>query len=168
MLTTNAGLWSYSLGDTVRLLSREPPRLVVTGRTAWSLSVAGEHLIGTELDQALSEAARALGCHVVEYSVAPVPPDAHDARAGHLFAVELTAPAEPAVFATLLDAALARLNDDYAAHRGGGFGLRDPDVRLLPPGRFAGWMQSRDRLGAQNKVPRVVADVAALATLLAP
>ncbi len=168
VLTTNAGLWSYVIGDTVKLVSRDPPRLLITGRTSWSLSVAGEHLIGAELDEAASEAARRLGRNVVEYSVAPVPPDAHDARGGHLFAIELDGPADGPAFAQALDAALKRLNEDYAAHRGDGFGLRDPDVRLLPAGRFTRWMEQRGKLGAQNKVPRVVADIAALEMLLAP
>ncbi len=166
VLSTNAGLWSYVVGDTVRLTDLRPPRLLVSGRTAWSLSVAGEHLIGAELDAAATEAARAVGRNLVDFSAAPVAPDAADARGGHLFAVELDGPADAAAFGRALDAALARLNEDYAAHRGGGFGLRDPDVRLLPPGAFARWMATRGKLGGQNKVPRVVADVAALAGLL--
>lgn len=168
VLTTNAGLWSYVLGDTVRLVCREPPRLLVTGRIAWSLSVAGEHLTGAELDQAASEAAAAIGRRVVEYCVAPLPPDAADARSGHLFAVELDGPAEAARFAQALEASLRRLNADYAAHRDGGFGLRAPRVVLLPSGRFAAWMEQRGRLGGQNKVPRVVPDPGALDGLLAP
>ena len=167
VVTTNSGLWSYVLGDTVRLTTREPPRILVTGRTSWSLSVAGEHLIGAELDAAVTEAARALGCHVVEYSAAPVQPDARDARAGHLFAVELDGPAEPDQFGRALDAALKRVNADYAAHRADNFGLRQPDIRLLAPGSFARWMQRRGKLGAQNKVPRVVAGPESLASLLA-
>ena len=166
VLTTNSGLWSYVLGDTVRLTTREPPRILVTGRTSWSLSVAGEHLIGAELDAAVTEAARALGRHVVEYSAAPVQPDARDARAGHLFAVELDGAAEPDQFGRALDAALKRVNADYAAHRADDFGLRQPDIRLLAPGSFARWMQRRGKLGAQNKVPRVVAGPESLASLL--
>lgn len=167
VLTSNAGLWSYVLGDTVRLLSREPPRLLITGRTAWFLSIAGEHLIGAELDAATNEAARAVGRNLVEYSVAPVQPDEHDARGGHLFAVELDGPADTAVFGRALDAALKRLNEDYAAHRGDGFGLRDPYIRLLPAGSFVRWMEQRGKMGAQNKVPRVVASPEAIAALLA-
>ncbi len=166
ILSSNAGLWSYVLGDTVRLIDRHPPRLLVTGRTAWSLSVAGEHLIGAELDSAMAEAGRAVGRQVVEYAAAPVSPDAADARGGHLFAVELDGKADRAAFARALDAALARLNEDYAAHRAGGFGLRDPDVRLLAPGSFARWMAARGKLGGQNKVPRVVNGAAQIATLL--
>lgn len=167
VLSTNAGLWSYLIGDTVKLISRDPPRLLVTGRTAWSLSVAGEHLVGSELDAAMSEAARAVGRNVIDYSAAPVRPDDRDARAGHFFAVELDGPADAAQFALPLDAALKRLNEDYAAHRAAGFGLRDPVVQLLPPASFARWMAKRGKLGAQNKVPRVVASLDMLAKLIA-
>ncbi|MGI3784468.1 MAG: hypothetical protein ACRYG2_27220, partial [Janthinobacterium lividum] len=167
VLTTDAGLWSYVLGDVVRLVSLDPPRILVTGRTSWSLSVAGEHLSGAELDQATSQAARALGRGVVDYSAAPVPPDDADPRGGHLFAVELDGPCDAAAFGQALDNALRDLNDDYAAHRRDGFGLRDPDVRLLPPGTFARWMERRGKLGAQNKVPRVVSGAETLVDLLA-
>jgi len=166
-VTTNSGLWSYLLGDTVRLATREPPRVLVTGRTSWSLSVAGEHLIGAELDAAVAEAARALGRRAVEYSAAPVHPDARDARAGHLFAVELDGPAEAGPFGSALDAALKRVNADYAAHRSDDFGLRPPDVRLLAAGSFARWMEQQGKLGGQHKVPRVVAGPERLASLLA-
>jgi hypothetical protein len=167
VLTTNSGLWSYVVGDTVRLVTRQPPRILVTGRTSWSLSVAGEHLIGAELDAAVTEAARTVGCRVVEYSAAPVVPDERDARAGHLFAVELDGPAEAGSFVQALDAALKGVNADYAIHRADDFGLRPPQVRLLAPGSFARWMEQQGRLGGQNKVPRVVAGPQSLASLLA-
>ena len=166
VLTSNAGLWSYVIGDTVRLVSRDPPRILITGRTSWFLSVAGEHLIGAELDAAVSQAARAVGRSAVEYSAAPVRPDERDPRGGHLFAVELDGPAGAEAFGQALDAALKRLNEDYAAHRGDGFGLRDPDIRLLPSGSFARWMERRGKLGGQNKVPRVVAGPEALYGLI--
>ncbi|MBE7210371.1 MAG: GH3 auxin-responsive promoter family protein [Gluconacetobacter diazotrophicus] len=168
VLSSNAGLWSYVLGDTVRLISRRPARILVTGRTAWTLSVAGEHLSGAELETALAAAAQFCGRELVEWSAAPLPPDAADPRAGHLFAVELDGAADPDSFARVLDDRLHRGNDDYAAHRAGDAGLRPPAVRLLPAGRFHAWMAARGRLGAQNKVPRVVADAAALQTLLDP
>ena len=166
VLTTNSGLWSYVLGDTVSLVSREPPRVLITGRLAWSLSVAGEHLTGADLDTAISEAAKALGCQVVEFSAAPIHPDPSDARAGHLFVVELDRPADRFAFARALDAALQRVNDDFAAHRADDFGLRPPEVRLVPAGSFERWMERRGKLGSQNKVPRVVATAETLAPLL--
>jgi hypothetical protein len=167
VLTTNAGLWSYVLGDTVRLVERRPPRLLVTGRTAFTLSAFGEHLIVQELDQAVTEAAQTLGASVADYAAGPLFPSAERPRGGHLFVVELSPPAPDRAdaFAATLDAALGRLNADYADHRRGGFGMSPPVVRLVPPGTFAAWMRRRGRLGGQNKVPRVINDPALLAEL---
>ncbi len=167
VLSTNAGLWSYLLGDTVRLVSRDPPRLLVTGRLGWSLSLVGEHLIGEELDAGVAAAAAALCGSVADYAAAALAPDENDARGGHLFIVELAGAGrvDAEVFAEALDAALARANDDYAAHRKGGFGLRAPQVVLVRPGAFAAWMGARGRLGGQNKVPRVISDPGLLADL---
>ena len=168
VVSSNAGLWSYVLGDTVTLTDLAPPRLLVTGRTSWSLSVVGEHLIGHELDAGVAAAARASGAHVADYVAAGVPPDAADARAGHLFVVELAPGEAPdaAAFARALDAELARRNEDYAAHRQGDVGMRPPRVEFAPPGSFAGWMASRGKRGGQNKVPRVMADAGMLRGLL--
>ncbi len=169
VLSTNAGLFSYVIGDLVRVVSRDPFRLVVAGRTAHGLSAFGEHLSGGELDRAVEAAAHAAGLHVTDYTVGVLMPDDADPRGGHLFAVECagTPPGDaPALFARVLDATLAAGNADYAAHRGGG--MRPPDIRLLPRGRFAHWMHARGRLGGQNKVPRVVTDPALLARLLEP
>lgn len=167
VLSTNAGLWSYVLGDTVTLIGRNPPRVLVTGRTSWSLSVAGEHLIGLELDAAIAEAASALGGTVADYAAGALAPDDADPRVGHVFIVEAEdiPPQAAEQFAAALDASLSRLNADYATHRQGDFGMRPPLVLLAPPGMFAAWMQSRGKLGGQNKVPRVIADPALLASL---
>jgi GH3 auxin-responsive promoter len=156
-VTSCAGLWSYLLGDTVRFLDRLPPRLLVTGRTAYGLSAFGEHLTGEELEAALLGAAAAKGVLVAEYTVGPV---FEGARGGHRWLVETAAPAgtdaAPALARTL-DAALQRANDDYAAHRRG-TQLAPPEVVLLPPGAFAAWMRAQGKLGGQHKVPRVIAD----------
>lgn len=167
IVSSNAGLWSYVLGDTVTLVDRAPPRLLVTGRTSWMLSVAGEHLVGQELDEGMSAAARATGVTVVDYVAAGLPPDPQDPRPGHIFVVELGGGApDAATFAEALDRELLRQNADYAAHRGGGFGLRAPRVIFAPPGSFAAWMRARGKLGGQNKVPRVVRDRDLLDSLL--
>lgn len=168
VVTTNAGLWSYVIGDTVTLVDRDPPRLLVTGRTSWSLSVVGEHLIGAELDAGVSAAAHAIGATVADYAAAALHPDAQDQRAGHVFIVELsgTGAGDAAAFARVLDATLAEANEDYAAHRANDVGMRPPRVRLVPAGTFAAWMASRGKLGGQNKVPRVIADPVLLQDLL--
>jgi hypothetical protein len=168
VVTSNAGLWSYVVGDTVTLIERAPPRLLVTGRTSWSLSIVGEHLIGQELDAAIAAAARAAGADVADYVAAALMPAAADQRAGHLFVVELAAgrAADAEAFARALDADLRARNEDYAAHRSGDVGMRPPAVRFAPAGSFADWMASRGKLGGQNKVPRVITDPALLAGLL--
>ncbi len=167
VLSSNAGLFAYVLGDTVTLIERNPPRVLVTGRTTWSLSIAGEHLASHELDAAVAEAARALSGTVADYAAAALPPDAADPRGGHFFVVEGDGigPESTEKFAAALDAALRRLNADYAAHRCGDFGLRPPRVLLAPSGTFAAWMAARGKLGGQNKVPRVINDPALLASL---
>jgi len=153
VLSTNAGLWSYVLGDTVELVDRSPPRVLITGRTSYWLSVAGEHLIGRELDMAITTAAAELGTQVADYTAAALPPG-DDGRPGHLFVVEFSgAVPESVTFGQALDRALAAMNADYRAHRPG---LSPPRIVLVPPGAFADWMRRRGRLGGQNKVPRVV------------
>ncbi|GAA0572396.1 GH3 auxin-responsive promoter family protein [Craurococcus roseus] len=162
-VTSCAGLWSYLLGDTVRFVDRSPPRLLVTGRTAYGLSAFGEHLTGEEIEAALLGAAAAEGLLVAEYTVGPV---FEGVRGGHRWLVETTTPAGPGAAVSLaesLDLALREANDDYAAHRRGAQ-LAPPEVVLLPPGAFAAWMRSQGKLGGQHKVPRVIADPGRFAT----
>ncbi len=161
ILTSSAGLWAYILGDTVTFVSLDPPRVRVTGRTSYSLSAFGEHLIDAELEASVTEAARAIGADITDFSVGPVFPDAAEARGRHRFVVEFARPPDGAAverFAERLDAALCAENDDYAAHRREGFGMLPPQVVAVPPGRFAAWMKARGKLGGQHKVPRVVGD----------
>ena len=160
-LSSCAGLWGYVLGDTVEIAGLEPPRLRVTGRTAYTLSAFGEHLAAAEIEAAIACAAEAVGACVSDWSVGAVYPDGSGAPGGHLYFVETDAPvaeAARAVFAARLDSALCERNADYEAHRAGGFGMKAPELRFLPPGSFAAWMKARGRLGGQNKVPRVAAD----------
>lgn len=167
VLTTCAGLWSYVLGDTVRFVTRDPPRLRVTGRTAQALSAFGEHLIGEEIEAAVAAAAAAIGASLRDFSVGPVYPDG-DRPGGHVFVVELARPpdaAEAARFAARLDADLQMRNLDYREHRAARLGMAPPCVVQAPAGCFEGWMRRRGRLGGQNKVPRVILDGALLADL---
>ena len=165
-VTTCAGLWRYLVGDTVTVVERDPPRVLVTGRTSYMLSAFGEHVIGAEVERAVAEAARAIGATVSDFAAGSLFPEETGARGGHLYIVELGAAcgdvtpgsAREARFAEALDATLCRLNDDYAAHRAGGYGMDAARVRIVPPGAFAAWMKSRGKLGGQNKVPRIIND----------
>ena len=165
-VTTCAGLWRYLVGDTVTVVERSPPRVLVTGRTSYMLSAFGEHVIGAEVESAVAEAARGIGATVSDFAAGSLFPEETGARGGHLYIVELGPesgesgldPVQHARFAERLDAALCRLNDDYAAHRAGGYGMDAARVRIVPPGAFAAWMKSRGKLGGQNKVPRIIND----------
>jgi hypothetical protein len=157
VVSSCAGLWSYVLGDTVRFVDRAPPRLLVTGRTSYTLSAFGEHLAGEEIERALLDAAAALGLGVAEYTVGPV---FGASRGHHRWLVEPVVTADPALapkLAAAVDAALILDNDDYAAHRRGAQ-LDPPEVVLLPPGAFTAWMRAEGTLGGQHTVPRVLAD----------
>jgi hypothetical protein len=160
-LSSCAGLWAYLLGDTVRFQSRQPPRLIVTGRISYMMSAFGEHLIGEEIEAAVATAARAITADVTDFAMGALFPEAPGQLGGHLFVVEFAVgpePAQLAQFAEVLDVQLAACNDDYRAHRAQGFGLAAPRVEAVAPGFFAQWMKSRGRLGGQNKVPRVIND----------
>jgi hypothetical protein len=168
VLTTCAGLWAYIVGDVVRFVSRDPPRLLVTGRLSYTLSAFGEHLTGEEIEGAVTAAATAIGAGLRDFSVGALYPEKSGEIGGHLFIVEFERPVaadELTRFAEVLDRDLMRRNLDYQAHRAGGFGLRPPAIIALRQGGFAEWMRRRGRLGSQNKVPRVIADPALFADL---
>lgn len=173
VLSTCAGCWGYVLGDTVRFVDLDPPRLLVTGRTAEQLSAFGEHLTGEELARAVAAGAEAIGAEVQDFTVAPLfPQSAEDPKGRHLYIVEFARPpgggeAVLARFAETVDATLLDLNDDYGLHRSGGYGMHGPRVVVAPPGTFAAWMKARGKLGGQNKVPRVMSDPDLLASLQA-
>ncbi len=158
VLSSNAGLWAYVLGDTVRLVERRPPRLVVTGRTSYFLSAFGEHVTAEEVEAAVAGAADAIGADVVEFCVGALHAARGDGVDAHLYLVEFAAPScetRLGSFAAHVDATLIEANADYAAHREGGQ-LAPPHIVTLQPGAFARWMKARGRLGGQNKVPRIV------------
>ena len=160
VMTTCAGLWSYILGDTVRFIDRDVPRLLVTGRTSYSLSAFGEHLIGEEVEAAISAAAQEIGCQIQDYAIGAIYPKNPQELGGHAVYVEFagTAPAAEKIarFASVFDKTLTIRNDDYAAHRSEGFGLAAPVIRSVKNGSFAAWMKSRGKLGGQHKVPRLI------------
>ena len=161
VLSTCAGLWGHVVGDTVRFVDRDPPRLLVTGRTSYMLSAFGEHLIDAELEEAVSVAAAAIGAPVTDWSVAPRFPARSGERGHHLFVVEFAVPPAAdagARFLAALDGALAETNDDYRAHRSAGVGIEAPRLVVAPRGAFAAWMKARGQLGGQHKVPRIVND----------
>lgn len=161
VLSTCAGLWSYVVGDTVRFVDLRPPRLLITGRTSYTLSPFGEHVIAEEVETAVARAADAISAHVTDYSVGARFPSKEGDLGRHLFVVEFAgrpSPDQIDTFALIIDQTLSDLNEDYRVHRAGGFAMEAPCIQVAPPGTFAAWMKSRGQLGGQHKVPRVIND----------
>jgi hypothetical protein len=158
VVTTCAGLWAYVMGDTVRFVSHDPPRLLVTGRLSYTLSAFGEHLTGEEIEAAVAAAAGRIRAGVRDFAVGALFPQRAGELGGHLLIIEFERPVstpEREAFAETFDRDLARRNLDYQAHRAG---MQAPEIRAVPHGAFAEWMRRRGRLGAQNKVPRIAND----------
>ncbi|TAG29063.1 MAG: hypothetical protein EAZ36_04785 [Verrucomicrobia bacterium] len=163
IMSTPGGLTRYVMGDVVRFLSAEPPRLIYTGRIKRQLSTFGEQVIEKELTDALTSVCTQHGWRVVNFHVAPVFVSSiiGQTRGNHEWWIELRpgthlTPRGP-LMASELDLALQRLNESYAAKRGGG-GLLPPTVRLVMPGLFEQWQRSVGRWGGQNRVPRCRGD----------
>lgn len=153
VVSSCAGVWGHVIGDTIRFTSLDPPLIQFTGRTRYTLSAFGEHLISEEVEGAIAAAATATGATVREWHVGPV---FAGALGHHHFVVEFArAPGDPAAFRRHLDADLSRRNADYQAHRVEGVGLPLPEMTVVRPGGFEGWMRSRGKLGGQHKVPRM-------------
>ena len=169
VISSCSGLWAYIVGDTVRFVDLYPPRLLISGRLSYFLSAFGEHLTGEEIEAAVSRGAHMVNAGIADFAVGAVFPDASDSRGGHAYIVEFSDPAPESsqinVFAQALDERLCCNNDDYRAHRSGGFGLRPPRVIAVRHGTFADWMKQRGQLGGQHKVPRVINDHAMFADL---
>ena len=168
-LSTCAGLWSYLIGDVVRFVDRDPPRLLITGRTSYMLSSFGEHLTGELVETCVLEAARAVGREVAEFTVGTEFAQARGEWGRHAYLVEFVGgvpdPAQIERFTGALDAELGRRNEDYEERRAVPTGLKAPVVQAVPPGAFASWLKSIGRLGGQNKVPRVISDQEKLQSL---
>ncbi len=166
VISTNAGLWRYLTGDTVRFTSTMPYRIHVSGRTRSFINAFGEELIVENADRAIQAACMATGAVVSEYTAGPIYMDS-EARGGHEWAIEFgAAPADLGQFTTVLDHTLRGLNSDYDAKRSTDTVLRLPVVHALPPGTFHLWMKERGKLGGQNKVPRLCNDRILLDQLL--
>lgn len=159
VVNTNAGLWAYAIGDTVKFTSLNPPRLVVTGRVKHFLSAFGEHVIGEEVEAALAAAlARCPEARVTEFHVAPLVSTAPGEPSRHEWLIEFaTPPADPATFAAALDADLRHRNHYYDDLLAGNI-LQPLRLTLLPAGAFQRYMAGIGKLGGQNKTPRLAND----------
>ena len=163
LLTTPAGLFRYVLGDVVRFVSTDVPRLIYVGRTSLQLSAFGEHVIEKELTDTLTLVCQRHGWSIANFHVAPVFASTltGQMRGCHEWWIELKTPTVETPTANVigpeLDIELMRRSDDYAAKRKGR-GLETPAVRLVMPGVFEQWMKKNGRWGGQHKMPRCRSD----------
>ncbi len=160
VLTTCAGSWSYILGDTVKFVDVKTPRIVVTGRTSYSLSAFGEHVINDELEKGIATASESINAEIVDFAVCAKVSALPGTLGHHRYYVECKQPVRDQQsaekFRATLDQKIKDLNDDYLDHRGAGCGVYEPEIIMLESGTFSEWMKSRGKLGDQHKVARVL------------
>jgi hypothetical protein len=155
VITTNAGLWRYKIGDTVKFTCLAPYRIKVSGRTKHFINAFGEEVIIENAESAISEASSKTGAIISEFTAAPVYLDGKS-KGRHEWIIEFsTPPSDIELFTDLLDKKLKEINSDYDAKRYKDLALQKPLVRAVPAGTFYNWMKKRGKLGGQNKVPRL-------------
>jgi len=158
ILNTNAGLWGYSIGDTVKFVSLKPYRIVVSGRIKHFTSAFGEHVIGEEVDYAIEQACKVLNLDVTEYHVAPQVMPKEGGIAYHEWFIEFAAePTKTFEFAEELDNQLQGKNSYYKDLRKGEM-LDIIKITPLKIGAFNAYMKEKGKLGGQNKLPRLAND----------
>lgn len=158
IITTNAGLWRYKIGDTVTFTSIFPFRIKITGRTAHFINAFGEEVIVDNAESAISSACRQTGAVIREYTASPVYYSSASSGA-HEWLIEFEKePDKLGDFIASLDQHLKDLNSDYEAKRHKDMVLGPPIVRVMPPNTFFKWLKSKEKLGGQHKVPRLCND----------
>lgn len=155
VISTNAGLWRYKVGDTIKFVSLSPYRIQITGRTTQYINTFGEEVIVDNTDNALAHACELTGAIARDYTAGPI--YFSEGRSGaHEWMIEFERqPDDFQRFCELLDAKLRELNSDYDAKRYKDMALGFPVIHNLPDGTFYRWMKERGKLGGQNKVPRL-------------
>ncbi|MDP2161015.1 MAG: GH3 auxin-responsive promoter family protein [Flavobacterium sp.] len=157
IISTNAGLWGYNIGDTVQFTSLKPHRVIVSGRIKHFISAFGEHVIGSEVEQALKEALEGTTASVNEFTVAPqITPE--KGLPYHEWFIEFeNLPQDMDTFALKIDAAMRKLNVYYDDLITGKI-LRTVVITLVKKEGFNNYMKSIGKLGGQNKLPRLSND----------
>jgi len=153
ILTSNAGLWAYNIGDTIEFVSLRPFRIRVTGRIKHFISAFGEHVIAKEIEQALLAMSNQLGVEVSAFTVAPKIGTSENDHSFHQWVLESKkSNLDVSKIANLLDTSLQRQNTYYEDLRVSQM-LKLPEVVIVQPGLFSGYMKSIGKQGGQNKVP---------------
>lgn len=158
VISTSAGLWRYDLGDVIRITSTDPYRFKIVGRTSSFINVVGEELMIAQTEQALATVASKHGVDIKEFTAAPRFDNSSGKPLGHQWLVELqdhTSSVSADLFAQDLDAQLRTVNSDYDAKRTGDFILECLHLEFAPADTFEVWLQKKNKLGGQHKIPRL-------------
>jgi hypothetical protein len=157
IISTNAGLWRYVVGDTVKFTSTNPYTFKITGRTKLYINAFGEELMIDNAEAAMAAACKETDAVIRDFTAAPIYfDDAEGKSAGHEWLIEFEKPpTDPAGFNMALDAKLKALNSDYEAKRHKDIALKPPRVHVMPDGSFHKWLKNKGKLGGQHKVPRL-------------
>ncbi|WP_339895884.1 GH3 auxin-responsive promoter family protein [uncultured Algibacter sp.] len=155
IITTNAGLWRYKIGDTIRFTSLNPYRIKITGRTKHHINVFGEELIIENAEQALKKVCKRTKAEIVDFTAAPIFMNGKE-KGAHEWLIEFkTPPKDINYFNELFDNALKSLNSDYEAKRYNNITLNKPKINVARTHLFHDWLKQNDKLGGQHKVPRL-------------
>ncbi|HLV14298.1 MAG TPA: GH3 auxin-responsive promoter family protein [Xanthomarina sp.] len=155
VITTNAGLWRYKIGDTVRFTSIAPYRIKVSGRTKHHINAFGEELIIENAEDALKKVCKKTKAEIVDYTAAPIFMQGKE-KGAHEWLIEFkTLPEDINYFNELLDNALKALNSDYEAKRYNNMTLNKPTIHIARERLFYDWLKQNNKLGGQHKVPRL-------------
>jgi hypothetical protein len=156
VISTSAGLWRYIIGDTIRFSSIQPFRFRVTGRTSHFINGFGEKMIVDHTEKAISEACSITNSAIVEYTVAPYF-NLQNSNGGHEWIIEFAKePENVENFKVALDEALKKFNSDYDVKRYQNLNIDFPRYHFVKTGTFHRWLKSKNKLGGQHKVPRLL------------
>ncbi len=155
IITTNAGLWRYKIGDTIRFVSLSPHRIKVSGRTKHHINAFGEELIIENAEDALKKVCKRTSAEIVDYTAAPIFMNGKE-KGAHEWIIEFkTPPEDMSYFEELFDNALKSLNSDYEAKRYNNMTLNKPKIHCARTNLFYDWLKVNNKLGGQHKVPRL-------------
>lgn len=158
IISTNSGLFRYMIGDTVRFTSLNPYRIKITGRTKHHINVFGEELMIENTDRAIAQASKATNTEVLDYTAAPIFMVGKE-KGAHEWMIEFKEnPINIDLFHEVLDQTLRELNSDYDAKRNNNMTLNPPVLNIARHKLFYDWLKENDKLGGQNKIPRLSND----------
>jgi len=158
VISTNSGLFRYLIGDTIRFTSLKPYRIKITGRTKHYINVFGEELMIENTDKAIAKACQVTNSEVIDYTVAPIFMSEKE-KGAHQWLIEFKEnPKDVIFFGKILDDTLKELNSDYEAKRINNMTLNPPVINLAKPKLFYNWLKNNNKLGGQNKIPRLSND----------